>query len=72
MEKTSLDKLAEYFKHFVIGYTISKAVLEDYAIVVAKIEGCDAEVVKDRIQKRADEIRKEILESVQGDKRSNP
>jgi len=42
------------------GFCRSKAILEDYSRVVAKLEGISEEVVKDRIEKRTNELFEEI------------
>ena len=58
MEKQ--DVLVQAFSRFLTGFTLSKAILEDYAKVVAKIEGVSEQEVIDRVQKRNKEIFEEI------------
>ena len=48
--------LANYMSRFMTGFSLSKAILEDYAKVIAKIEGSSEEEVKKRVQKRSEEI----------------
>lgn len=38
------------------GFAFSQAILEDYAAVISKIEGCEAESIKERITIKATEI----------------
>jgi hypothetical protein len=58
MEKQ--DVLVQAFGRFLTGFTLSKAILEDYAKVIAKIEGVSEQEVIDRVQKRNNEIFEEI------------
>ena len=62
MEK--LDVLTETVRHSLTGYALSKAILEDYAKVIARLENLLEEEVKDRVKNRADEIFKETVEKL--------
>ncbi len=57
-EKT--DILTKAFSRFLTGFTLSKAILEDYAKVIAKLENVQEQEVIDRVRKRADEIFEEV------------
>ena len=57
---TSEEQFKKTISRFTTGFALSQAILEDYANIVAKIEGVDQEVVKERITKRADEIIRNI------------
>jgi len=54
------DLLQEYYGRYMTGYTMSKAILEDYAEVVAKLEGTTVETVKERVEKRSQDIHAEV------------
>ena len=62
MEK--LDVLTETVRHSLSGYALSKAILEDYAKVVARLENVPEEEVKDRVKNRTNEIFKETVENL--------
>lgn len=62
MEKTS--SLEELVKYALSGFALSKAVIEDYAKHVAKLENVQEQEVKDRIKNRADEIFKEMVQKL--------
>lgn len=51
----NLDKLSNQFGYYLSGWAYSMAILDDYCNVVAKIEGVEPEIVKERIKKSADE-----------------
>jgi hypothetical protein len=57
-----MDVLAATFSRYLTGFALSKALLEDYVKVVAKLENVPEAEVKDRVWKRTDEIFKETLE----------
>lgn len=59
-EKT--DILAEVFSRYLTGFALSKAILEDYTKVVAKLENVPEQEVKDRVWKRCNEIFEEVKE----------
>jgi len=63
-EKNSEDVLGKLFHKYLSGYTISQALLEDYAEVVSKIEGVDSNIIRERVTKRANEIRKEFVDTL--------
>lgn len=63
-EKNKEDILALFANKYLSGYTISQAMLEDYAEVISKIEGVELTTIKERITKRANEIRKEFLNTI--------
>ncbi len=48
--------ITEAFSRYLIGFSLSKAVLEDYAKVVARLENIPEQEVIDRVKKRSDEI----------------
>lgn len=52
--------IGKQFSRYLTGFCLSKAILEDYSKVIAKIEGIDAQQVKDRIDKRTKELFEEI------------
>jgi hypothetical protein len=54
------DIIAESFGRFLTGFTLSKAILEDYARVIAKLENVSEQDVIDRVRKRSNEIFEEI------------
>jgi hypothetical protein len=58
-EKT--DIIADAFSKYLTGFALSKAILEDYIKVVAKLENVPEQEVKDRVWKRTDEIYQEVL-----------
>lgn len=51
-----MDIIAEAFSRSQTGFTLSKAILEDYVKVVAKLKNVPGQEVKDRVQKRCNEI----------------
>jgi len=55
-----MDELTKHFSRFRSGFVLSKAILEDYCEVVAKIEGKTPEEIKERINTKALAIDKEI------------
>lgn len=59
MDNTS-EQLTKHISRFMTGFCRSKAILEDYSRVVAKLEGISEELVKDRIEKRTSELFEEI------------
>ena len=56
------DVLADIVGRFLTGYALSKALLEDYARVIAKLENVPEQEVKDRVWKRCNEIFEEVKE----------
>jgi hypothetical protein len=58
--KEKQDIIAESFSRFLTGFSLSKAILEDYARVVAKLENVAEQEVIDRVRKRNEEIFEEI------------
>lgn len=54
------DILTKAFSRFITGFSLSKAILEDYAKVVAKLENVPEQEIKDRINKRSNEIFEEV------------
>jgi Tat protein secretion system quality control protein TatD with DNase activity len=56
----TMDVVAKAFSRFLTGFSLSKAMLEDYAKVVAKLENVPEQEVIDRIKKRSDEIFEEV------------
>lgn len=57
-EKT--DIIGQAFGRFLTGFALSKAILEDYARVIAKLENVPEQEVIDRVRKRTDEIFEEV------------
>lgn len=55
-----MDVVTQAFSRFLTGFSLSKAMLEDYAKVVAKLENIPEQDVLDRIRKRSDEIFEEV------------
>ena len=55
-----MDIVAQAFSRYLTGFALSKALLEDYAKVVAKLENVPEQEVKDRIWKRTNEIFDEV------------
>ncbi len=62
---TDSEKLSKQMSRFLTGFSLSKAILEDYAKVVAKLEGTTEQEVKDRINKRSAEIFEEAKKETQ-------
>ncbi len=60
MKNNAQDHLAKQFSRYLTGFCRSKAMLEDYARVIAKLEGTSEELVKSRIEKRTNELFDEI------------
>lgn len=60
MENTAKEELTKQFSRSLSGFCRSKAILEDYARVIAKLEGTTEEQVKSRIEKRTIELFDEI------------
>jgi hypothetical protein len=56
------DVLAEIIGRYLTGFALSKAILEDYARVIAKLENVPELEVKDRVWKRCNEIFEEVKE----------
>ena len=56
----TMDVLAQVFSRFLAGFSLSNAILEDYARVIAKLENVPEEEVLNRIKKRGDEIFEEV------------
>ena len=54
------DELASMFSKYLTGFAVSKALLEDYSRVIAKIEGVDPSVVNKRVADRANEIFEDV------------
>jgi Tat protein secretion system quality control protein TatD with DNase activity len=50
------DELTKMFSRYLTGWAMSKAILEDYSEVIAKIESTTPELVKDRIMKNTQEF----------------
>lgn len=46
------DELTKMFSRYLTGWAMSKAILEDYSEVIAKIESTTPELVKERILKK--------------------
>lgn len=55
----SNEVIVKAFSRFLTGFSLSKAILEDYARVISKIEDVPEQEVIDRVKKRSDEIIKE-------------
>ena len=55
-----MDELAKHFARFRSGFVLSKAILEDYCEVVARIEGKTPGEIKERIDAKALAIDKEM------------
>ena len=51
-----MDVVAQAFNRFLTGFCLSKAILEDYARVVAKLENVPEQEVIGRVRKRTDEF----------------
>lgn len=49
------DELTKMFSRYLTGWAMSKAILEDYSEVIAKIESTTPELVKERIMKKTQE-----------------
>ena len=54
------EHLTKQVSRYLSGFCRSKAILEDYARVIAKLEGTSEEAVKERVEKRTSEIFEEI------------
>lgn len=50
------DELTKMVSRYLTGWAMSKAILEDYSEVIAKIESTTPELVKDRIMKKTQEF----------------
>jgi len=61
MAKT-MDVLSQAFSRFLTGFSLSKAILEDYAKVIANLENIPEQEVNDRVMKRCNEIFEEVKE----------
>ncbi len=55
-----MDELVKHMTRFRKGFILSKAILEDYCEVVARIEGKTPEEIKERINTKALAIDQEI------------
>ena len=55
-----MDVLTQAFSRFLTGFCLSKAILEDYAKVVAKLENVPEQEITNRVKKRCDEIFEEV------------
>lgn len=55
-----MDVVTKAFSRFLTGFSLSKAMLEDYARVVAKLENVPEQEIIDRVRKRSDEIFEEV------------
>ena len=62
---TDHEKFSKQLSRFLTGFTLSKAILEDYARVIAKIEGTTEKEVIDRIRKRSGELIEEVKKELQ-------
>jgi len=62
---TNEEKMSKQLSRFLTGFTLSKAILEDYARVIAKIEGTTEQQIKDRIYKRSAELIEEVKKELQ-------
>ena len=59
-DKTPDNFFSKLLSRYMTGFCRSKAILEDYARVVAKLEGTSEEAVKERVEKRTNELFEEI------------
>lgn len=55
-----MDVIGQAFSRYLTGFSLSKAILEDYARVVAKLENIPEQEITDRIRKRSNEIFEEV------------
>lgn len=62
---TSEEKIAKHLSKFLTGHSLSKAILEDYCKVVAKLEGITEQQVSERVIKRSDELFNEAKKELQ-------
>lgn len=62
---TDQEKISKQMSRFLTGFSLSKAILEDYSKVVAKLEGVTEQEVKDRINKRSAELFEEAKKDIQ-------
>ncbi len=62
---TNEEKLSKQLSRYLTGFSLSKALLEDYSQVVAKLEGTTEQQVKDRVNKRMNEIFEEAKKEAQ-------
>ena len=53
---TDDEQIKKHFSRYFSAFCTSNAMLEDYAKVVAKLEGITPQQVEDRVKKRAKEI----------------
>lgn len=60
-----MDVIADALSRYLTGFALSRALLEDYTKVVAKLENIPEQEVKDRVEKRANEIYREALDKQQ-------
>lgn len=64
MADEQMDTITKYFAKYTQGYCYSKAILEDYSKLAAKIEGVEPKEVEERITKRMKEIVLEVREEI--------
>lgn len=62
MENKSENIISEAFSRYLTGFALSKALAEDYARVISKIENVSEGEVKDRVWKRCQEVFDEALD----------
>ena len=62
---TDQEKISKQMSRFLTGFSLSKAILEDYSKVIAKLEGVTEQEVKDRINKRSAELFEEAKKDTQ-------
>lgn len=55
-----MDELMRHFNRFRSGFVLSKAILEDYCEVVARIENKTSAEIKERITQQAKRIDQEL------------
>lgn len=56
----TMDVLSQAFSRFLTGFSLSKAILEDYVKVIAKLENIPEQEIKDRVMKRCNDIFEEV------------
>lgn len=60
-----MDVMQESFSRYLAGFSLSKAIFEDYVKVIAKFENVPEEEVKERILKRNEEIFEEAKAKIE-------
>jgi hypothetical protein len=60
MKNQRIDPFAKYFSKYGTAFCLTKALLEDYVKVVARLENCAPEQIQDRIDNRSAELFEEI------------